>query len=129
LISILMLKKILKGLGITVLVLFILLLVAPFLFQDKIKEMLVSTINKNLDATVAMNDIDLSLIRKFPQANVNVTGLSIINKAPFEGDTLVYLGEMNLQMSVKELFNDAKQGMEIKSVSTRDGIINILFNK
>ncbi|NUY81651.1 AsmA-like C-terminal region-containing protein [Flavobacterium sp. MAH-1] len=124
-----MVKKILKWTGITLLVLLIVLFAAPFLFKDKIKEMLVETINKNVDATVAFEDVDLSLFKSFPRANVTVDKLSIINKAPFAGDTLVYLGELNLKMSVKELFKDAKEGMNIESISTKNGVVNILFNK
>lgn len=124
-----MVKKILKWTGIVLLVLIALLVASPFLFKDKIKQMIVETINKNVDATVAFEDVDLSLLKSFPRANVTVDKLSIINKAPFAGDTLVYLGEVNLKMSVKELFKDAKEGMNIESVSTRDGVVNILFNK
>jgi len=124
-----MFKKILKWTGIVILVLIALLVATPFLFKDKIKQMIVETINKNVDATVAFEEVDLSLLKSFPQANVTVDKLSIINKAPFAGDTLVYLGEVNLKMSVKELFKDAKEGMNIESVATKNGVINILFNK
>ena len=125
-----MVKKILKWTGAVLLVLIIALAAAPFLFKDKIKAMIAKAINEQVDATVAFNDVSLSLFRSFPQANVTIDKLSIINKAPFEGDTLVYMGEINLQMSVKELFKGEDEGgMSIKSLTTKDGIINILFNK
>ena len=124
-----MIKKILKGLGIFILVVLIALIAIPFLFEDKIKEMIAETINKNIDATVSFADVDLSLIKSFPQANVTVDSLKIINKAPFAGDTLVYLGQLNLQMSVRELFKDKTEAMQVESISTRDGVINILFDK
>ncbi|MBD3583879.1 AsmA-like C-terminal region-containing protein [Flavobacterium selenitireducens] len=124
-----MVKKILKWTGIVLLVLIALLVATPFLFKDKIKQMIVETINKNVDAKVAFEDVDLSLLKSFPQANVTVDKLSIINKAPFDGDTLVYLGEVNLKMFVKELFKDANEGMNIESIATKNGVVNILFNK
>lgn len=101
-----MLKKILKVTGIVLLVLIIALISIPFLFKDKIKQMVVSSINQNLDATVAFENIDLSLLKSFPQANVTIDKLSIINKAPFAGDTLLYSGEVNLKMSIKELLKE-----------------------
>jgi hypothetical protein len=122
-------KKILKGLGIFLLLVIIALAAAPFLFKDKIKSMIAKAINEQVDAKVAFEDVHLSLFKSFPQANVTVDKLSIINKAPFEGDTLVYLGELNLKMSVKELFNDEGQPMNVESLSTKNGLINILFNK
>ena len=124
-----MLKKILKITGIVLLVLIVALVSIPFLFKDKIKQMVVTAINENLDATVAFEDVDLSLLKSFPQANVTIDKLSIINKAPFEGDTLLYSGEVNLKMSIKEIFKGEKEAMKIESFYSKDAKVNILFNK
>jgi uncharacterized protein involved in outer membrane biogenesis len=124
-----MLKKVLKWTGIVLLVIIVLLFAAPFLFKDKIKAMVAEAINEQVDAKVAFEDVDLSLFSNFPNANVTVDKLSIINKAPFEGDTLVYMGELNLKMSIKELFKGDGEAMNIESLSTKDGVVNILFNK
>lgn len=125
-----MVKKILKWTGIVLLVLIIALAAAPFLFKDKIKGMVAKAINEQVDATVAFEDVSLSLFRSFPQADVTIERLSVINKAPFEGDTLVYIGEVHLTMSVKELFKGEDEGgMSIQSLTTKDGVVNILFNK
>jgi len=124
-----MVKKILKWTGIILLVLIILLAAAPFLFKDKIKSMVAKAINEQVDATVAFEDVSLSLFSNFPKASVTVDKLSIVNKAPFAGDTLVYMGQLNLNMSVKELFKGDGEAMNVESLSTKDGIINILFNK
>ena len=124
-----MIKKILKGLGIFIVIALIALISIPFLFKDKIKEMIVKAINENVDATVAFEDVDLSLLKSFPQANVTIDKLSIINKAPFAGDTLFYSGEVNLKMSVKELFKGDGEAMNIESFSSTNGVVNILFDK
>lgn len=124
-----MIKKILKGLGIFIVIALIALVSIPFLFKDKIKEMIVKAINENVDATVAFEDVDLSLLKSFPQANVTIDKLSIINKAPFAGDTLLYSGEVNLKMSVKELFKGEGEAMHIESFSSTNGVVNILFDK
>lgn len=124
-----MVKKVLKWTGIFLLVVIVFLAAAPFLFKDKIKAMVAEAINEQVDAKVAFEDVDLSLFSNFPQANVTVDKLSIINKAPFEGDTLVYLGELNLKMSIKELFKGGNEPMNIESLSTKDGVVNILFNE
>lgn len=124
-----MLKKILKITGIVLLVLIIALISIPFIFKDKIQQMVVSSINQNLDATVAFEDIDLSLLKSFPKANVTINNLSIINKAPFAGDTLLYSGVVNLKMSVKELFKAEGEAMNIESFFSKDAKVNILFDK
>ena len=124
-----MLKKVLKGLGIFLLVTIIALAAAPFLFKDKIKEMIAKTLNENVNANIAFEDVDLSLFKSFPQANVTIEKLSIITKAPFENDTLLYSGETNVTMSVKELFKGEGEAMNLESFSVVDGIVNIIFNK
>ena len=99
-------KKILKITGITILLIVAALFAIPYFFKDQINAKILESINESVDAKVAFADADLSLFKSFPQANITIEKLSIINKAPFEGDTVVYLGELNLKMSIKELFKD-----------------------
>lgn len=122
-------KLIFKILGILLLLIGISLFAIPYFFQDQIKAKIAKTINEKVDARVSFADADLSLFRSFPQANISITQLLIINKAPFEGDTLVSLGEVNLKMSVKELFKAKEEPMNVESFTSKNGFINILFNK
>lgn len=124
-----MVKKILKGLGIFLLLTVIALAAAPFIFKDKIKAVVLNAINENVDAKVAFTEVDLSLLKSFPQANVTISELSIINKAPFEGDTLFYSGEVNLKMSVKELLKDETETMNLESFSLSNALVNVIINK
>lgn len=122
-------KKILKIIGIIILILVILLVATPFLFQNKIKELVLKSINEKVDATVAFEDVSLSFFKSFPKANVTIDKLSIINKSPFAGDTLFYSGKLNLKMSVNELFKSEGEPMELESFSSTDARVNIIFNK
>ena len=124
-----MIKKILKITGIIILLLVVSLFAIPYFFKDQIKAKITETINEKVDAKVSFSDADLSLFKSFPQANVSIDQLLIINKAPFEGDTLVSLGELNLKMSIKELFKGKEESMNIEAISTENGLINIIFNK
>jgi hypothetical protein len=124
-----MIKKVLKIVGILLLLLVISLFALPYFFKDQIKAKITAAINEKVDAKVSFADADLSLFKSFPQANVTIDKLLIINKAPFEGDTLISLGQINLKMSIKELFKGKEEAMNIEAVSTENGLINILFNK
>lgn len=124
-----MTKKILKITGIVVLLLIGTLFAAPFLFKNQIKAKIAEAINAKVDAKVSFADADLSLFKNFPNANVSLEKLVIINKAPFEGDTLVSLGELNLKMSIKELFKGENESINIDGITSKDGLINIIFNK
>lgn len=127
--SINMLKKVLKISAIVLVVIIAALFAIPYLFKDQIKAKIVDAINESVDAKVSFADADLSLFRNFPNATVGIEKLVIINKAPFEGDTLVSLGELNLKMSIKELFKGKEEPLNIEGVSSANGLINIIFNK
>ena len=124
-----MTKKILITVGIVLVLLIGTLFAAPYLFKDQIKAKIEKAINEKVDAKVSFADADLSLFKNFPNANVTIEKLVIINKAPFEGDTLVSLGELNLKMSIKELFKGEKETMNIDGITSKNGLINIIFNK
>jgi len=124
-----MIKKILKITGIIILLLAISLFAIPYFFKDQIKRKITEAINEKVDAKVSFDDADLSFFKSFPLANVSVDKLLIINKAPFEGDTLVSMGELNLKMSIKELLKGKDESMNIEEISTENAVINILFNK
>ena len=124
-----MLKKILKITGISFLVIILLLVAAPYLFKDKIKEMITKTLNENVNANIAFDEVDLSFFKSFPKANVTIEKLSIITKAPFEKDTLLYAGETHVTMRMTELFKGENEAMQLESFSVVNGIVNIIFNK
>jgi hypothetical protein len=124
-----MLKKILKIVGIVLLLLVISAFAIPYFFEDQIKSKILTSINEKVDAKVAFADADLSLFRNFPNVSVSIEKLSIINKAPFEGDTLVAFDELNLKMSIKELFKGDNEPINIDGISSKNGLINIIFNK
>lgn len=124
-----MIKKILISVGIVFVLLVGTLFAAPYLFKDQVKAKIAKAINEKVDAKVSFADADLSLFKNFPHANVTIEKLLIINKAPFEGDTLVSLGELNLQMSIKELFKGKEETMNIDGITSENGLINIIFNK
>jgi len=124
-----MLKKILKITGIALVLMAASLFAIPYFFKDQIKAKITEAINKKVDAKISFSDADLSLFKNFPKATVTLNKLLIINKAPFEGDTLVSLGELNLNMSVKELFKGEGEPMAIEGITSKNGFINIIFNK
>jgi len=82
-------KKVLKITGIIFLVLLILIIAVPFLFKGKIMEKVNAVINENVNAEVKYADVNISLIRSFPNFMFELTELSVVGKEKFEGDTLV----------------------------------------
>jgi len=121
-------KKILKWTAITFVVLLLILITAPFLFKNKIKQMVVNIINDNVESVVDFEAVNLNLLKSFPLASVSIEKLSIINKEPFLGDTLVYSNKIDLKMSIKELFKSESEPINIESFFIEDTQVNIIFN-
>lgn len=122
-------KKALKIFGITFIVILILLFTAPFLFKNQIKTKVTEAINENLNATVAFDDVDLGFFKNFPNANISLSNLSVINKAPFIGDTLIYAKDMSFKMSIKELFKGENEAKNISGISINNALIIIIIDK
>ncbi|WP_047787906.1 AsmA-like C-terminal region-containing protein [Tenacibaculum mesophilum] len=108
---------------------FILLVSIPLLFQDKVMNLVKTTINNNVNAKVDFSDSSLSLLRNFPNASVQLSNLTVINNAPFEGDTLVYTKEVNLALKLTELFKASSEQLNIKSFTIDDALVNVLVDK
>ena len=122
-------SKILKWGSITAFVLIIAVISIPFLFKDKIVVMVTNTINNNVNATVTFKDADLSLLKNFPLISLTVNDVVVANKAPFVGDTLFNTKELSLSLKLTELFKNATETLSIKSIVTKEGDINIIFDK
>ncbi|MCG2459914.1 AsmA family protein [Flavobacteriaceae bacterium F89] len=110
-------KKILKIIGITLLLFIGLLIAAPFFLKGKIADIIKSKVDHSINATFDFADADLTLFSSFPQATLTLNEISLINKAPFEGDTLFASKEVSLNMSIKELFKDANEPININRLS------------
>ncbi|WP_397446590.1 AsmA-like C-terminal region-containing protein [Polaribacter sp. R77954] len=122
-------KRILKWSVITLLFLIIGLFSAPFLFKDKIEQLVTKTINTNINATFSFSETNLSFFRDFPSASIAISDVVIANKAPFVGDTLYKANALNLSMNITELFKSADEPLKLKSINTSNGFVNIIFNE
>ena len=122
-------KRIVKWFSIFAIFILIALVSIPFLFKDKIAQMVTNTINNNINATVTFKNTNLSFFKNFPLVSLTVNNLAVVNKAPFVGDTLLTAEALSLDMKITELFKSSKETLEIKSIAAKKGAIHIIFNK
>ncbi|MAT89961.1 MAG: AsmA family protein [Flavobacteriaceae bacterium] len=118
-------KKLLKIIGIVVGILLIVLLLSPLFLKGSIEKIVKNSIDKNLDADVAWNDFDLSLFRNFPNAALTIKDFSVINRAPFEGDTLAAGKRLTLAMGVMQLFKTSEESIVVDALTFDETLVNI----
>ncbi|NIJ43800.1 hypothetical protein FHR24_000239 [Wenyingzhuangia heitensis] len=121
-----MIKKILKGLAIFVGVVILLLFIIPFAFKGKITKIAKAQINNSVNAEVDFQDLSISLFRSFPDVSVDLQNLSVVNKAPFTGDTLAAIGHTYVDVSLTSLMGDTPK---VNSIKLSDVFVNVKVNK
>ena len=103
-----------KVLGILILLLLLLLFIGPMLFKGKIMEVARTEANNAVNATVDFSDIRLSMFRHFPYLSVGMEGLSVVNDAPFAGDTLMSFRTFTVSVNPFGLITG--KGIEIRQI-------------
>ena len=98
-----------------VVVIFALLFGLPMLFQGKIAEIVKYEANSLLTARLDFEDLDISLIRHFPHATVELDDLKLVSGVePFVGDTIVAADRIEVVVNLMSLFGD--EGFEVTKV-------------
>ena len=120
-------KKLLKWTVIGLAVVLIILLTVPYLFKDKIVALVKEEANAALNAKLEFKDVDLSLIRHFPNLSVELTGLSIVNLAPFEGDTLLRANSLGMTLDLMSVIGGDE--LSIRSVTLDGSVMNFLVTE
>ncbi len=122
-------SKIWKIVGFVLLGIVALLVAIPFFLEAKIADIIKNKVNQNVNAVLDFEEAKLSLIKSFPDAYVDLKNTSLINKAPFEGDTLFYAGDVALTMSLKELFKGADEPIAIQRLELDKVKLHIKVDK
>jgi len=121
-------KKALKIIGISLLIILTILLTVPFVFQSQIKEMVKTFINDNVNAKVEFSDVNLSFLRRFPHASVTLSNLVITNYEPFEGENLARIKFLSLEMSVTELFKKSDDPITVDAITINEATLHLITN-
>ena len=98
-------KRILKWSGITFLILLILIISAPFIFKNKIVQLVKNEANSSLNAKIDFGNFDLTLFSSFPDFRFKIQNVSVINVEPFKGDTLAYVKELSFDLDIKSVIS------------------------
>lgn len=116
-------KKLLYVLGFLILLLVAAAIIVPIVLKEPITKAVKEEANANLNATINFKDVNISLIRSFPDLYVGVDELSVTGKDQFEGFTLVYLKTLVLDVDLMSAFSGKPV---INEIALTDGLANII---
>ena len=102
------------------------LVAIPFLFKDKLVAAAMGEVNKRLDATVAFDGADVTLLSSFPDLRLAVDGLVITNRAPFDGAELARVGELRVDLDVMKALSGT---YEVHSLQVKDGAFHVIIDE
>ncbi len=107
-------KKVLLIVSLFILLLFLAAIILPIAFKGKIISAIKEQANANLNAVVNFDEnIHLGLLKSFPNLNLGIANIEIINKSPFEGDTLASIDKLEVRL---DLVQAIKGNIEIKKI-------------
>ena len=78
----------------------------PFIFKDKVRDIAVEQINKNVNAKVEFQSYDLTVFSSFPDLKFELNKLTTVGLDTFVNDTLIKLESLQLSIDIMSVFGD-----------------------
>ena len=120
-------RKILKWVGITVLILLITLISLPFIFKGKLIEIVKQEVNNSVKAQVDWGDFDLTLFSSFPDFSFDIQDVKVVGVDEFEGITLAAIKNTSIDLDLMSVLRGGK--IKIKSILIENPELNVIVNK
>lgn len=107
-------KRFLKITATVVAVVLVVAIVTPLLLRGKIGDIVKREANAMLAARLDFEKLDISLLRNFPNASLNLKGLTLVGTDRFEGDTIVAARRITVVVNLMSLVGD--EGFEVRKI-------------
>lgn len=98
-------KRLLRVLGVLILILVAAMLLLPIVFKDEIIARAKLEVNENLNAKVEFKDISLSLFRSFPDFTLGISNITIDGVEGFEGHRLAEIDRFQLDLDLMSVLS------------------------
>jgi hypothetical protein len=125
--------KIMKLLAIFLIALTLLLFTAALLLQDKVGEIVISSLNKSISTRIGIGDLRLSFLRRFPQATVDLNDAVVFSSSGFDrkafmginADTLLKAEKIRIEFRISDLI---KENYTAERIYIRNGKLNLFLD-
>lgn len=126
-----MIKKVLIGLGIFFLLLATAAITLALVYEDQVKKIIISQINKQLISPVEVGEIQFSLIKNFPKASLSF--YQVKANSVYQGNDLQHCPkhlltaeEISLQFNLRDIF---KGNYTINKITLNGIVLNLFIDK
>ena len=120
--TVIKMKKVLIIILIIILVIISALIVTPLLFKEQLLQKAKEIANTSVNAKVDFSDFRLNLFSDFPRLTVSLQDVSVVNREPFEGDTLVGFDEFNASVDLMSIIK--KDAIRVRSILLDRPVVN-----
>lgn len=122
------LRVVLIVLGSFVGLILLLAILVPLLFENQIKKIFISELNKNLATPVVVKteDIDLQILRHFPEASLAFSHAGIRESFPGSDSNFLEAGEISLLFNIRNILH---RNYTINKIIISDGICRLVTDK
>lgn len=119
--------KVLKGLGIFIASVLLLLYLIPLLFPGQVAQQVKALANKSLAGELDFKESKLSFFTHFPSLTVSLDELSLMGSQPFAKDTLLRADQVAFGINLKRLIFDGE--VKIDELYVSDAFINVMVDE
>ncbi len=120
-------KRFFKILGVILVIFIAAIILLPILFKDEIIARAKTEINKQIEAEVNFEDIDISLFSTFPNFNLGITKFTIDGKGNFAGQRLASIGDFDVELNLFSVMQGDQ--FEVEGISISDAEVNVIVDK
>ncbi len=98
----------------------------PFLFRDRLVEAARAELDRRLDATVTLEDADVTVLSSFPDLTVELQGLTLTGKDPFAGIELARLSRLSLTVDLASVLGG--DTLVVRGVEVGEGAVVLIVD-
>ena len=126
------LNKVLRIFLIVLASLLVLLFASGYIFRGKIVTLVKAEINKNINAKVDFQEVDISFFRHFPRVSIGLDELQVTGTSSFAKDTLLFAKRLDAAVDIMSFFRGTNMSIysvfleepRIHALKSKDGLVN-----
>ena len=123
-------KNVFRGILFFLLIIILSAIAVPYFFKDKIIQLAYRQIEKQVNAKVHIESVNLSILRNisnFPDIALSFDDVSLVGNDEFEGDTLLNLGKLKASLDIMSVIKG--DTYKIETIELKDVDVDAIVNK